>query len=437
MDSEGHNRSTSLHLHPGMRRCLALAAVGLAGVAAGFAAGFYFKPAPVPPPPAAAVKPVPAATYIPLAYADLPGWQDDHVAEAMPALLASCRALAQKSPSDEIGIGSVKRSAAAWQRACSSLVAGATDADLRRQLEQVFTPYAVLTAAPAGDTPEGLFTGYYEADLHGSLTREGPFQVPIYGVPNDLVTIDTAQFIPDLGPTIPRQLVGHVSATPAGAVLTPYYTRQQIDRDHALDGKADVLVWADDPVAVHILHIQGSGRVALPDGREIHVGFAGHNGQAFRGIGSILRTAGVLKPGQASMDHVRDWLRAHPDDAARYMDENARYIFFRITGDSARPGPQDQAPQDPGPQGALGVPLTAGRSLAVDPTFLPLGAPVWLETADPDGVPIRRLVSAQDVGAAITGPVRGDLFWGHGEAAFAAAARMQSKGRYFILIPAE
>jgi membrane-bound lytic murein transglycosylase A len=173
-----------------------------------------------------------------------------------------------------------------------------------------------------------------------------------------------------------------------------------------------------------MLHIQGSGRVTLPGGRQIHVGFAGHNGRAFRGIGSILRDAGVLKGGQTTMDKVRAWLRSHPAEAAAYMDENARYIFFRLRADNAA-----------GPVGSLGAALTPGRSLAVDPRFIPLGAPLWLETSDPDGQPIRRLVVAQDTGAAITGAVRGDLFWGHGESAFAMAARMSSPGRYFILVP--
>lgn len=398
-------------------------AAGVVGAFIGFGAGLYLaeKRPPRLPKPAAPV------VYIPTSFAALPGWGDDRISEALPALNASCRVLADKQPTEEIGTGTISRPASAWQHACAGLAGASDDADVRRRLEQLFVPYAVVAPGKnGGQTPDGLFTGYYEADLTGSLTRQGRFQIPIYGVPRDLVTVDLRQFVPDLPATAPRQLVGHVSSGPIGNMLVPYFTRKQIDHDHVLDDKADVLLWADDPVAVHILHIQGSGRVTLQDGRQIHIGFAGHNGLTFHGIGGILIAAGVLKPGEASMDRVRDWLHAHPVDAARYMDENARYIFFRINPSSGN---------DNGPPGALGVALSAGRSLAVDPRFVPLGAPLWLDTADADGVPIRRLVAAQDMGAAILGPVRGDLFWGHGEKAFAMAARMHSTGHYFVLIP--
>jgi len=177
---------------------------------------------------------------------------------------------------------------------------------------------------------------------------------------------------------------------------------------------------------VHILHVQGSGRVVLPDGHIERIGFAGHNGRAFKGISSVLVESGALTSGNSSMIAVRDWLRTHSDQARELMNKNARYIFFRkVEGLDASDGPV----------GALGVPLSAGRSLAVDQRFIPLGAPLWLDTEDPDGVKLQRLVVAQDVGAAITGPVRGDLFWGHGEDAFAKAARMKSAGGYFVFVP--
>jgi membrane-bound lytic murein transglycosylase A len=322
----------------------------------------------------------------------------------------------------------VERSAAAWLRACAQLKGVSGNADLRERLEHLFVPFAVAALDQNGQSSsEGKFTGYYEASLEGSFTRQGPYQVPIYGVPQDLVRADLRQFVPDLPSSVPRQIVGRVTGTTAGRDLAPYFTRHEIDRQGVLNGKARVLIWAKDPAAVHILHIQGSGRVTLPDGRRVGVGFAGHNGLAFRGIGGVLLKAGVLRPGEGSMGHVRQWLRDHPKEAARYMDENARYIFFHLTaGETAA-----------GPLGSQGVPLTPGRSLAVDPRFIPLGAMLWLDTRDPDGRPIQRLMVAQDTGAAIKGPVRGDLFWGYGEDAFAMAARMHSSGKYYILVPAQ
>ncbi|MEQ9447639.1 MAG: MltA domain-containing protein, partial [Rhodospirillaceae bacterium] len=275
----------------------------------------------------------------------------------------------------------------------------------------------------------GTFTSYYEADLNGSLTRGGPYQTPIYGPPRTLVTVNLKDFIPasvTLPGDVPASIVGRVVEGNSGGRFTPFYSRAEIDSAGAIAGDADVVVWADDPVDVHILHIQGSGRVALPDGQVIRVGFAGHNGHSFRGIGGILLEAGVLKPGQASMNAVRDWLRRNPEEAEAYMNRNARYIFFRRL---------DPRETEDGPIGAFGVSLTPQRSLAVDPRYVPLGAPVWLDTRDPDGIPLQRLVSAQDVGSAIKGVVRGDFFWGHGEAAFAKAGRMKSDGEYYVFVP--
>lgn len=413
-------------MRPTVRVAFISLAAAVAGACIGFGIGLHFPRVPRERPvPSAAHAPNPVI-YAAVDFAALPGWNSDQVIGVLPALKKSCARFAVEAPEEPIGLGDLARPAAAWQRACAELITATADAEFRQRLERLFTPYAVLIPQPdSGASDIGKFTGYYEADLRGSLTRQGAYQVPIYGLPRDLVTVDLKQFVADPPAELPRNLVGHVESTPAGHALVPYFTRRQIDRDHVLADRADVLAWSDDAVAVHILHIQGSGRVTLEDGRILHIGFAGHNGLAFRGIGSILLAAEVLKPGQASMDRVRAWLRDHPADAARFMDENARYIFFRINSSD-----------EDGPAGALGVGLTPERSLAVDPRFVPLGALLWLDTTAPDGTAIQRLVAAQDTGAAITGPVRGDLFWGHGEEAFAMAARMNSQGHYFVLIPA-
>ncbi len=372
------------------------------------------------------------AVYTPVAVTTLPGWSQDAVGQALPGLKRSCAALKSLSPDTTIGNGPIARPASAWHAACAAIQATPDgDANLRATLEREFMPYRVASATGAGrETPKGLFTGYYEAEFNGSLQQGGSYQVPVYGPPRNMIVANLKNFMPKSGPVpsgVPEVLVGRLDAEDAGLGqrrLRPYFTREEIDHGRAIADDADVLLWADDPVAVHILHVQGSGRVNLPDGSQIRIGFAGHNGRSFRGIGSILIEAGQLPAGGASMIAVRDWLKQHPDQAAEFMNRNTRYIFFRrIPADSE------------GPIGAQGITLTPGRSLAVDQRYIPMGSPVWLDLKDPDNVELQRLVVAQDVGSAITGPVRGDYFWGHGEEAFQKAARMKSQGSYFIFIP--
>ncbi len=385
-----------------------------------------------PPPEVAEPRPpssAPAVRYAAVDPASLAGWTEDSVAQALPALKRSCAKIAALKPETTIGSGDIARSARLWQSACATIAqVNDGDAALRAVLEQQFTPYRVAIATSEGAANErGTFTGYYEADLKGSLERGGNYQVPIYGKPRDLVTVNVRDFLPAgaaLPGGVPASIVGRVDA--GANQLRPYYTRAEIDAEGAIADDADVLLWSDDPVAVHVLHIQGSGRVALPDGQVMRIGFAGSNGRAFKGIGSILLEAGALKPGTASMINVREWLTQHPNEAATYMNQNTRYIFFRRL---------DPSETEDGPVGAQGVSLTPLRSMAVDPRFVPLGAPLWLETTDPDGLPLQRLMVAQDVGAAITGAVRGDVFWGAGEEAFSKAARMKSGGGYAVFIP--
>ncbi len=406
-----------------------LAALFVGAVAGATAAISLMKPgAPPAPNQAPTAKAEITALYSPIEAESLPAWKEESIAEALPALRRSCAQLANVAPDKVIGTGVIARPASDWHIACAAVIAvGGGDAALRAALVDVFVPYRV--AGGGDDSGErGLFTGYYEADLRAAPEQGGAYQTPIYGPPRNLVTVDVREFLP--GATVPNgmpsNLVGRLVESERGQQMKPYYTRAEIDRDGAIAGNADVLFWADDPVAVHILHIQGSGRVTLPDGSMVRIGFAGHNGRAFKGIGSILLEAGVLRPGGASMIAVREWLQTHPDEAADYMNRNNRYIFFRKI---------EAAEAEDGPIGAQNVSLTPGRSMAVDPRFIPLGAPLWLDTKDPDDLPIQRLVVAQDVGSAITGPVRGDLFWGHGADAFAKAGRMKSAGSYAVFIP--
>jgi membrane-bound lytic murein transglycosylase A len=370
-------------------------------------------PVPPAPEPPSVLPDETAAIYAPTEFETLANWMSDSVSDALPALLAACSIFDGQNDAEPVGPSGLGGTVADWRTPCAALatVQPGDDDSVRALLRDFFVPYAV--SAP--DTADGTFTGYYEASLNGALTRSEKYNVPLYAPPRDLVELDRRAF--DLPPQMP-QVIGRVD----GRRLIPYDDRAAIENTEAFADRAEVLAWVDDPVDAHLLHIQGSGRVRLPDGSERRIGYAANNGLRFRGIGGILLTAGELGPGQGSMPSVADWLRANPDASRRYMAQNPRYIFFRwIDG--------------PGPIGAMGAPLTPRRSLAVDPRYIPYGAPLWLDTVDPDGEPLERLMVALDTGSAIRGVVRGDFFWGAGAQAFAKAGRMKSTGRYALFLP--
>ena len=348
------------------------------------------------------------------AFGDLLGWGEDSIAEVIPALLKSC-AHFKNAPVDrplggqELGVtvGDLHEPC----RAAANLQNG-DDRAARAYFEKWFMPFSV-TNNGAG---EGLFTGYFEVGLEGRLTADSEFRVPLYRLPDDHVALDLGDFDAAMAG---RKYVGHVE----DGKFKPYPARDKIDAGR-LAGRGLELVWVRNTVDAFMLHVQGSGRITLPDGSVVHLGFAGHNGQDYRSIGRELIDQGELTLGQASWQGIRSWIDNNPDRAASLLAVNRRYIFFReISGD--------------GPIGAEGVTLTAGRSLAVDTQFLPLGLPLWLDTERPgnDARPLRRLMMAQDTGNAIRTPVRGDFFWGFGEAALALAGRMRSRGSYYLLLP--
>ena len=200
--------------------------------------------------------------------------------------------------------------------------------------------------------------------------------------------------------------------------LVKYYTRKEIDEGW-LD--APVILWGDNPVDIYLMQIQGAAVATLDDGRKIRVGYADNNGHKFRGIGSILLEKGLIEPKDASMVKIREWLEDNGNKAKKNMLLNDRFIFHKIVDAE-------------GPIGAMGLPLFAGRSMAVDRDFIPLGTMLWLETDSPDGK-IKKLVMAEDVGSAIKGAIRGDYFWGHGDEALEYAGKMNAKGRYYVILP--
>jgi membrane-bound lytic murein transglycosylase A len=346
------------------------------------------------------------------------GWEDDEQAAALRAFRLSCArilTLPDDRPMGDATFGTV----ADWRPACTAALAdNSEDSDAARAFFQTwFRPVAIRNN---GDDI-GLFTGYFEPELNGHTERAGPFQVPLYAPPADYVRADLGAFSDGLKG---RRIVGRV----VDGQFKPAHTRAEIDAG-ALEGRADVLLWVDDAVDAFFLHIQGSGVIKMADGLTARVGYAGSNGHSYHAIGRSLVANGALARGDVSMQTIRQWLDANPTEAAALMRENASYIFFRrLNGDA--------------PVGAQGVPLTSGRSLAVDDEWIPYGLPIWLDTVttdrqNDDGDPkhFRRLMIAQDTGGAINGIVRGDVYWGTGDAAGAIAGQMQEAGRYYGLLP--
>ena len=370
-------------------------------------------PAPLPPekPPE---KPGDRLTLAPVTFAALPGWGEDEIAAALGALARSCVRL-DGQPADRVLASDLPRAGtvAHWRAICAALPAKPDRAAAQAFAERWFQPYRAANR----DEASGLFTGYYEAELKGARERGGRYTTPLYRAPADLVQADLGQFAEEFKG---RAIAGRVE----GGKLVRYADRAAIDGG-VLDGKGLELLWVDDPVDAFFLHVQGSAKVVLPDGSTARVGYAGHNGHGFVAIGRLLLDGGKIAREKISMQAVRDWLRANPDEARKLMHKNPRYIFFKeIEGGD-------------GPIGAQGVALTAGRSLAVDRRHVPLGVPIWLDTTMPGtgDKKLRRLMVAQDTGNAIVGPVRGDFFWGSGEKALAEAGRMRSKGGYYLLLP--
>lgn len=353
--------------------------------------------------------PAPAARYDAAAWADVPGWGDAALAPSLRAFVVGCAAL---------------RSASRWQPVCEQArgVPAGDEAAARAFFESAFRPYRVQSL---DGSDEGLITGYYEPILSG---RRGPaegFRVPVFGVPEDLIAVDLAAVEPGVRTL---SLRGRLE----GRRLVPYYTRREIEgraragNDPARpDLPAPVLAWVADPVELFFLQVQGSGQVQVESGERVRLGYADHNGHPYRSLGRWLIDQGALEPERASMQAIKAWAAANPARVREALDHNPRYVFFR-----------ELPAGDEGPLGTLGVPLTAGHSVAVDRRFIPLGAPVFLATTDPlSRQPLQRLMVAQDTGSAILGPVRADFFWGTGDEAGERAGRMGQTGRLWLLWP--
>ena len=362
---------------------------------------------PVTPPPQTPVPlPAPLPTTAQLTavnFAALPGWDKDDLRQAWPAFLSSCSVL-------------IKR--ADWTRSCA--IARQVNAQDNQAVRHFFETYFVANQVTAPDGAEsGLITGYYEPLLHGARSRGGAYQTPLYRVPDDLLSVELAGVYPELKG---MRLRGRL----AGKKVVPYATRAEIGR--ATDATGKELLWVDDPVESFFLEVQGSGRVQLSDTQEtVRIAYADQNGHPYKSIGRYLVDIGELKVEQASAQGIKAWIVANPARREELFNANPSYVFFK----------EERLP-DPsvGPKGALGVPLTAQRSVAIDPRFLPLGAPIFLSTTEANSeVPLQRLVMGQDTGGAIRGAIRADFFFGFGPEAAENAGRMKQRGKIWVLLP--
>ena len=326
------------------------------------------KETPAPKPPAAAGM---AGMLRQATWQELPGWREDNSALAWEPFLASCRVLSRQE---------------LWRAACAEAenVRNPGREEALRFFELNFVPFQ-LTQADGGEV--GLITGYYEPLLKGSRKRSPRFRYPVFGVPDDLLVIDLTEVYPELKG---MRLRGRLD----GRRIVPYYNREQIEQGRS--AAADkILLWVDDPIELFFLQIQGSGRVVLDTGETVRIGYGDQNGHPYRSIGRLLVERGELPLEKASMQGIQSWARVNPGKVTELLNQNASYVFF-----------SEQPAALPGPLGTLGVPLTARRSVAVDPGFVPLGAPVYIATTWPlTSRPLNQLMLAQDTGGAIRGEI--------------------------------
>ncbi len=342
-------------------------------------------------------------------------------APALPAPTTAAEAGLSPATLPALGQAAAARALAAFRISCPSLMKRVDASGLTRPSDW----WPACDAAAGAADPVAFFrdafdavrvgdggafvTGYYEPEIAGSRVPAPGYPVPVYRVPPDLVEVDAAAAAAAGTPRRGRLVEGRV---------VPYFDRTEIE-EGALAGRGLELAWAADAIDLFFLQVQGSGRLLLPDGGVMRIGYASQNGHAYTGIGKLMKDRGLLGPGQTSMQGIVAWLRAHPEEGRAIMRENRSYVFFReLTG--------------PGPLGALGLPVTPHATVATDPRFVPLGAPVFLTLDRPEA---SGLWVAQDTGGAIKGANRFDTFWGAGAEAARIAGGMQARGRTVLLLP--
>lgn len=357
-----------------------------------------------------------AARFVPVGWGALPSWQDDDLSRLWPVFINNCKGLMR--PTGGSQVQQARATPRAWQPVCAAAasVQPLTTAEIRGFLEQHLQPWRLLD--DGGKPARNTVTGYYEPLVRGARKQGGQYQWPLYQPPRDLLTIDLGGVYPELAG---KRIRGKLD----GQRVVPYDTRAEIAA--SADRQPPAIVWVDDPVEAFFLQIQGSGRVELPDGKVIRLAYADHNGRPYASIGRWLADRGELPLAQTSMQNIKAWARRNPGRVQEMLNANPAMVFFRE---------ERVADSDFGPKGAYGIPLATARAVAVDTRYVPLGTPVYLATTMPSSSqPLRRLVFAQDTGAAITGAARTDFFWGFGDEAGALAGRMKQNGEMWVLWP--
>ena len=350
-----------------------------------------------------------------VSWAALDGFNQDDLTKAWPAWLQSCSALVNRPQ---------------WKRVCEEAykLKEPSNSSIAAYYNAYFLPYE---ANNTDGTNTGMVTGYYEPLLKGSRKQSANYPYPLYTTPTDLVTVELDSIYPELkfkrirGRMVDTKVNSKMEDVRAVTKkLVPYYTRAEIETVPSPIQNHE-FIYIDDIIDVFFLQIQGSGLVQLEDGLQVHVGYADQNGHAYNSIGRLLIERGELTLQNASMQGIKNWARNHLDKLRELLNSNPSYVFFR------------ELPAGlPGPLGALGVPILAERVVAVDPKFIPLGAPLFLATTEPNSeTPLKRLMMAQDSGGAIKGGVRADFFWGSGPEAGVKAGAMKQVGKIWILLP--
>ena len=304
-------------------------------------------------------------------FEQLDGWAADDHAAALSTFVNTCMDL--KGPD--------------WSSLCA-VAQNQKPENARPFFELFFRPVLIE------DGKDAMFTGYFEPELSGSKTRSTRYRYPVYKMP------------------------------PEARRNQPWLTRRELLSSGVMENRGLEIAWVDDPVELFFLQIQGSGRIRLPDGRMIRVGYGGANGHQYRSIGVELVRRGVYKAHQVSAQVIRNWVNRNPEAGRELLFHNNSYVFFREVS---------RVPAHRGPLGAMNRSITTMRSIAVDPAFVPLGAPVWIEKEGKE--PLRRLMIAQDTGSAIKGAQRADIFFGTGDEAGQAAGRLRDPGRLLVLLP--
>jgi membrane-bound lytic murein transglycosylase A len=344
----------------------------------------------------------------PAVWDEVDGLQLDNLSLAWPAWMQSCSTLINKT---------------AWKNVCSvanQLHEKTSKTPNANEVQAYFKQYfSVYKTTNADGSDTGMITGYYEPMLKGSRTKSAQYPNPLYAPPADMITVELDSLFPELKfKRVRGRLVGNK--------LVPYYNRGEIEADTSpLKGRE--FIYIDDIIDVFFLQIQGSGLVQLENGEQVHVGYADQNGHPYNSIGRLLVERGELTLAQASMQGIKNWARNNLAKLRELLNSNPSYVFFR------------ELPAGlPGPLGAMGVPILGERSVAVDPKFIPLGAPIFLSTTEPNSTkPLKRMMMAQDTGGAIKGGVRADFFWGAGPDAGAKAGAMKQSGKIWVFLPKE